>query len=54
MALPDSQTAVAWVRGSGPAHRDETAGPHYATFEEALAAHRAEGHQILFDRRRVR
>jgi non-heme Fe2+,alpha-ketoglutarate-dependent halogenase len=52
-ALPDSQTAVAWVRGIGPAHRDETTGPNYASLEEALAAHRAGGHQLLFDTRRV-
>jgi ectoine hydroxylase-related dioxygenase (phytanoyl-CoA dioxygenase family) len=50
-ALPDSQTAVAWVRGQGPRHRDETSGPHPASVEEAVAAHRAGGHQILFDTR---
>ena len=45
-ALPDSQTAVAWVRGRGPAHRHEAVPPRYASLEEAVAAHRAAGHQL--------
>ncbi len=46
-ALPDSQTAVAWVRGRGPSHRSEAVPPRYASLEEAVAAHRAGGHQLL-------
>lgn len=48
-ALPDTEAAVAWVRGSGPAHDREAHAPRYASLEEAVAAHRAGGHQILFD-----
>lgn len=51
--LPHSLTAVAWVRGSGPAHRSETVGPRAASIEDGIAAHRAGGHQILFDPRSV-
>jgi non-haem Fe2+, alpha-ketoglutarate-dependent halogenase len=45
--LPDSLTAVAWVRGRGQAHRSEARPPRYASLEEAVAAHRAGGHQLL-------
>jgi hypothetical protein len=45
--LPDSLTAVAWVRGRGPAHPNEAKPPRYASLEEAVAAHSAGGHQIL-------
>jgi len=46
VALPDSQTEVVWVRGSGPAHRSEASPPRYASLEEAVAAHRAAGHNF--------
>jgi non-haem Fe2+, alpha-ketoglutarate-dependent halogenase len=45
--LPDSQTAVAWVRGRGPRHPSEAVPPRYASLEKAVAAHRAGGHQLL-------
>src|SRR5689334_1023977 len=48
-ALPETEAAVAWVRGSGPAHRHEASAPRPASLEEAVAGHRAGGHQILFD-----
>jgi hypothetical protein len=48
-ALPETEAAVAWVRGSGPAHRYEAGAPRPASLEEAVAGHRAGGHQILFD-----
>jgi len=50
-ALSGSRTSVAWVRGRGEAHRHETTGPGALSLEEAVAAHRAGGHQILFDAR---
>lgn len=48
-ALSASRTSVAWVRGRGEKHRDETTGPGDLSLEEAVAAHRAGGHQILFE-----
>jgi hypothetical protein len=53
IALPKSETEVVWVRGTGPGHPDEAAPPNFATTEEALAAHRARGHEIFFDKRGV-
>lgn len=47
VALPDSQTEDAWVRGRGAAPRSEAVPPRYASLEEAVAAHRAAGHQLL-------
>ncbi|HEY0157917.1 MAG TPA: phytanoyl-CoA dioxygenase family protein [Thermoanaerobaculia bacterium] len=45
--LPASLTAVAWVRGNGPAHPNEAQPPRYRSLDDAVAAHRAAGHQIL-------
>jgi hypothetical protein len=48
-ALRGSRTAVAWVRGDGPRDGLEVFdGPPGAPLEEAVAAYRARGHQILF------
>lgn len=51
-ALPNSQTAVAWVRGGGARHAEEvTGGPVRRPLEERIAAYRADGHQILYAER---
>jgi hypothetical protein len=48
-AMLDSRTTVAWVRGGGPRHPSEVAGPPPSGFlDEAVAAYKNSGHQILY------